>query len=95
MRPGVLVLASLLWGGERYRFPGDLPKIAATGGPQCTYLPVVPSEAHGPYLVTDVGANPWRYGNQGVTLNGDGIKQWLFGPIDGPPRNNAGIGNPG
>jgi phospholipid/cholesterol/gamma-HCH transport system substrate-binding protein len=94
-RPGVLVDATFLWGGERYRFPGDLPKIAASGGPQCTYLPVVPFEARGPYKVFDVGTNPWRYGNQGVTLNGAGIKEWLFGPIDGPPRNTMGFGNPG
>jgi phospholipid/cholesterol/gamma-HCH transport system substrate-binding protein len=94
-RPGVYVDASFLWGGERYRFPGDLPKIAASGGPQCTYLPVVPFESHGPYKVFDVGTNPWKYGNQGLLLNSDAIKQWLFGPIDGPPRNVFGFGNPG
>jgi hypothetical protein len=48
-----------------------------------------------PFLVTDDGANPWQYGNQGIVLNSDGLKQFLFGPIDGPPRNVAQIGQPG
>ncbi len=26
---------------------------------------------------------------------GDGLKQFLFGPIDGPPRNTPQIGMPG
>ena len=58
-------------------------------------LPKVPLEAHPPFLVTDVGANPSQYGNQGILLNSDALKQWLFGPIDGPPRNTAQIGQPG
>jgi phospholipid/cholesterol/gamma-HCH transport system substrate-binding protein len=28
-------------------------------------------------------------------LNADGLKQMLFGPLDGPPRNSAQIGQPG
>ena len=36
-----------------------------------------------------------RYGNQGILLNSDGLKQFLFGPIDGPPRNTIQIGMPG
>ena len=55
-------------------------------------LPNVPYEYVPPMLVADVGANPWRYGNQGILLNSDGLKQFLFGPIDGPPRNTAQIG---
>jgi phospholipid/cholesterol/gamma-HCH transport system substrate-binding protein len=27
--------------------------------------------------------------------NSDLIKEWLFGPLDGPPRNTAQIGQPG
>ena len=36
-----------------------------------------------------------QYGNQGILLNSEGLKNWLFGPIDGPPRNTAQIGMPG
>ena len=30
-----------------------------------------------------------------MLLNSDGLKQLLYGPIDGPPRNTAQIGQPG
>ncbi|STZ42425.1 virulence factor Mce family protein [Mycolicibacterium gilvum] len=46
-------------------------------------------------MITDVNANPAQYGNQGIILNSDGLKQMLFGPIDGPPRNGGQIGHPG
>ena len=44
---------------------------------------------------SDIGANQAQYGNQGILLNSDGLKQALFGPLDGPPRNTAQIGQPG
>lgn len=93
--PGVELSAGFLWAGERYRYPGDMPKVAATGGPQCTGLPMLPFGATPPYVVADTGANPWKYGNPGVVLNSDGLKRLLFGDIDGPPRNSAQIGQPG
>jgi virulence factor Mce-like protein len=92
--PGGLVSNGLTLGIERYRYPKNLPKVAATGGPQCLNLPV-PFEKTAPFLVTDSGANPWQYGNQGLLLNSDALKQFLFGPLDGPPRNTAQIGQPG
>jgi virulence factor Mce-like protein len=93
--PGITLLVSFFLGRERYRYPGNLPKVAATGGPQCSGLPVVPFEQRPPYVVTDIGANQAQYGNQGIVLNSDALKQALFGPIDGPPRNSAQIGMPG
>ena len=48
-----------------------------------------------PIIVSDVGANPMKYGNRGILLNSDALKQWLFGPIPGPPRNTAQIGHAG
>ena len=56
---------------------------------------MVPTNFRPPFVVTDVGANPWAYGNQGILLNSDALKEALFGPIDGPPRNSAQIGMPG
>jgi phospholipid/cholesterol/gamma-HCH transport system substrate-binding protein len=93
--PGVKVLVSFYFGAERFRYPTNLPKVAATGGPQCHDLPVVPPDVAPPYVVADVGANPWQYGNQQLLLNSDGLKQLLYGPIDGPPRNVTQIGQPG
>lgn len=93
----VVVSASLTLGTERYRYPNDLPKVAAKGRPYCKELglPDVPPDFRVPAVVADVGANPFQYGNQGILLNSDALKQWLFGPIPGPPRNTAQIGMPG
>jgi hypothetical protein len=93
--PGVTVSIGFMLGLERYRYPVNLPNVAASGGPQCLGLPVVPPNTRPPFLIADVGANPAQYGNQGILLNSDGLKQALFGPIDGPPRNTAQIGQPG
>ena len=93
--PGAVLLQSFFLGRERYRYPANLPKVAATGGPQCTDMPKVPFETSPPFVVSDIGANPAQYGNQGILLNSDGLKQALFGPLDGPPRNSAQIGQPG
>jgi virulence factor Mce-like protein len=93
--PGVVVLAGFLWGQERYRYPMDLPKAGATGGPQCTGLPNLPFEGVAPYVVADTGTNPWRRTYPGIVLNSDGLKRILFGEIDGPPRNTYQIGQPG
>lgn len=93
--PGGLLLQTVVLGQERYRYPQNLPKVAATGGPQCTDLPKVPFQKHPPFVIADVNANPAQYGNEGILLNSDGLKQALFGPLDGPPRNTAQIGQPG
>ncbi len=93
--PGVLVSVGLTLGIERYRYPVNLPKVAATGGPQCSGLPHLPMNTQAPWVVTDDGANPTQYGNPGILLNSDGLKQLLYGPLEGPPRNTAQIGMPG
>jgi phospholipid/cholesterol/gamma-HCH transport system substrate-binding protein len=93
--PGILVSVGLTLGIERYRYPTNLPKVAATGGPQCSGLPHLPMNTPAPWVVTDDGANPEQYGNPGIMANSDAIKQLLYGPIAGPPRNTAQTGMPG
>lgn len=93
--PGVYDLGALTLGVERYRYPQDLPKVAATGGPQCIGQLPVQFNKYPPKVVADVGTSAAGYGNQGILLNSDGLKQYLFGPIDGPPRNSAQWGQPG
>jgi virulence factor Mce-like protein len=95
--PGVVVLAGFLWGLDRYRYPGDLPKAGAEGGPQCTGLPIMPFEGAAPYVVADTGTNPWRRTYPGIVANADILKQIMFPDteVDGPPRNTAQIGQPG
>jgi virulence factor Mce-like protein len=94
--PGVLLSIGFTGARERYRFPKNLPKVAATGGPICNGLPRIPFGSSPPFVVTDTGTNPDETGQQGaITLNSDALKQFLFGPLDGPPRNSAQIGEPG
>jgi phospholipid/cholesterol/gamma-HCH transport system substrate-binding protein len=93
--PSINIVASLTWGGERYRYPQNLPKVAATGGPHCMGMPKLPFNSKAKLLVADTGANPVGYGNPQVLLNFDGLKQLLYGPIDGPPRNPAQVGQQG
>jgi phospholipid/cholesterol/gamma-HCH transport system substrate-binding protein len=93
--PGIHLSSTLVIGAERYRYPTDLPKVAATGGPQCTGLPKLSYNTKAKYVVADTGANPWKYGNPQMLLNFDGLKQLLYGPIAGPPRNPAQVGQQG
>ena len=95
LNPGVVVNVAFTLGIDRYRYPANLPKVAAKGGPHCMGLPYIGFGNRSKYLVTDTGGNPWAYGNQGILLNSDGLKQALFGPIDGPPRNTTQAGMPG
>jgi ABC-type transporter Mla subunit MlaD len=93
--PSIAISASLTWGGERYRYPTNLPKVAATGGPRCMGTPRLPFNTNPKQLVTDIGADPVGYGNPQLLINSDLLKQLLYGPIAGPPRNSAQIGQPG
>jgi phospholipid/cholesterol/gamma-HCH transport system substrate-binding protein len=93
--PSINISATLTWGGERYRYPTNLPKVAATGGPQCVGLPKIPFNTNPKQLITDIGADPVGYGNPQLLINSDLLKQLLYGPIAGPPRNSAQIGQPG
>lgn len=96
--PGIIITASFTLGRERYRYPDHLPKVAATA--ERSYcadlgLPDVPPEFRVPAMIGDVGADPYEYGNQGILLNSEGLKQALFGPLGGPSRNTAQVGMPG
>jgi phospholipid/cholesterol/gamma-HCH transport system substrate-binding protein len=93
--PSIAISASLTWGAERYRYPANLPKVAATGGPHCMGLPNRPFNSTAKVLIADTGSNPVVYGNPQLLLNFDGLKQLLYGPIDGPPRNPAQVGQQG
>jgi virulence factor Mce-like protein len=93
--PSIAITASLTWGAERYRYPANLPKVAATGGPQCLDLPKIPFNSKAKVVVADTGSNPVQYGNPQLLLNFDGLKQLLYGPIDGPPRNPQQVGQQG
>ena len=95
--PGIPTMVSFELGIDRYRYPQDLPKVAAKKGATCQQLslPNIPPETRPPFVVADIGTDRFKYDNQGILLNSDALKQYLFGPIDGPPRNTFQIGQPG
>lgn len=93
--PMISAQVFLGFGAERFRYPANLPKVAATGGPHCENLPSVPYGKAPEFVIADVGANPQEYGNPQLMWNSDALKQLLYGPIDGPPRNVFQVGQPG
>ncbi|MGW6425198.1 MCE family protein [Nocardia sp. NPDC055053] len=82
--PGVNISATLLAGEMPYRYPHDLPKVAAGGGPRCGELPHL-DIAEGPakYLVTDTGVNPYRPTDRPAQLN---VLDFMLYGIPGAPR---------
>lgn len=83
--PGLGLSANFLLGIEPYRYPQSLPKVAATGGPQCSMLPV-PYQGRPPYVVADTGHNPFATGGSSVQLNPANLPAALFGLPIGAPR---------
>lgn len=56
--------STLLLGVDPYEYPKDLPVVRGGGGPRCGELPVrTPEDGTAPYLVADVGMNPFERGN--------------------------------
>ncbi|UGT45875.1 MCE family protein [Nocardia yamanashiensis] len=80
--PAVTMNAGVMPGGEPYKYPQDLPKVNATGGPNCTgVLDNVPGQ-NAKYYVTDTSEGTVF---QPVTVPhfNSNVFQWLFGGIPG------------
>lgn len=68
--PGFNVSSTVLAGDMPYRYPRDLPKTGASGGPSCANLPVIGAdELPSHYLVTDTGTNPYAQTDRPAGLN--------------------------
>ncbi|RZI94191.1 MAG: MCE family protein [Microbacterium sp.] len=68
--PGVNISATLLPGEMPYRYPQDLPKVAASGGPRCGALPNLDiGDGPAKYLATDTGVNPYLPNGRPAGLN--------------------------
>lgn len=80
--PGLGLSANFLWGTEPYTYPESLPKVAASGGPQCSVLPVG-FEDPPPFVVADTGANPFAITRSTPELNVGNLPQALFGELGG------------
>ncbi|MDI9915535.1 MCE family protein [Rhodococcus sp. IEGM 1379] len=80
---GIKMSIGLIAGTDPYRYPDDLPKVAATGGPQCMGLPLRDPNVNAPFLVTDTGVNPFAperqpNGGQPISTMPD-LLSYLFG----------------
>lgn len=60
-----------------YEFPRDLPKVAATGGPNCRDLPVISKMPN--FVRADVGTNPYPKNQDGSELPKTPLGLLLFG----------------
>lgn len=82
-QPGIKMSIGLIAGAEPYRYPDDLPEVAATGGPHCMGLPLRDPNVNAPFLVTDIGVDPFapdRQPNGGQPVNEvPNLLSYLFG----------------
>lgn len=77
LQEGVALNTGFEWGTEPYKYPKDLPKVAATGGPNCYGLPNPVPGSHAPFVVTDTANVPY-VPNTELKLNGPKIFQILY-----------------
>ncbi|RDI66205.1 MCE family protein [Nocardia pseudobrasiliensis] len=83
---GVLLNAGFMPGGEPYRYPQDLPKVNATGGPHCDGTNVREPGSHAPYLVTDTSEGEVWTPELHTHLNGPRVFQLMFAGLPGVPN---------
>jgi phospholipid/cholesterol/gamma-HCH transport system substrate-binding protein len=79
-QPGLHLLSSFLPGQDPYRYPRDLPKVAANSGPSCYGGPFAPGAPPGPYVKFDDGSHPFDSRSDGVTVGNPPLATQLFGP---------------
>jgi phospholipid/cholesterol/gamma-HCH transport system substrate-binding protein len=69
------------YGVDPYTYPESLPKVNATGGPNCVGLPGrTPEDPNAPFIVTDNATVPYVPNTQ-FKVNGPKIFQILFGEL--------------
>ncbi|MFI7670427.1 MCE family protein [Nocardia sp. NPDC049526] len=78
-QPGIKMFAGLIPGATPYHYPEDLPKVNATGGPNCMGLPFTDPVVNVPYMVTDTGANPYDPSRQAIGLRTPDLVSYLLG----------------
>ncbi|WP_433520455.1 MCE family protein [Nocardia pseudovaccinii] len=78
-QPGIKMFAGLIPGATPYHYPEDLPKVNATGGPNCMGLPYTDPVVNVPYMVTDTGANPYAPQRQAIGLRTPDLVSYLLG----------------
>ncbi|PXX66958.1 phospholipid/cholesterol/gamma-HCH transport system substrate-binding protein [Nocardia tenerifensis] len=83
--PGIGMNTNFMFGAQPYKYPDDLPKVNATGGPRCEgVLDRVPG-SHANYVVTDTNEGAPYVPNTGFTRPNEAPKvfQLLFAGLPG------------
>ncbi len=94
--PSIAISASLTLGRRTLSVSArTCPRLRRRAARIACNLPRIPFNSKAKVLIADTGSNPVVYGNPQLLLNFDGLKQLLYGPIDGPPRNPAQVGQQG
>ncbi|WP_435591566.1 MCE family protein [Nocardia sp. bgisy118] len=58
MKPGAVFNSNFMLASEPYKYPEDLPKVNATGGPDCSGIEQRTPGSHADYVVTDINEGP-------------------------------------
>ncbi len=80
---GLGVLAQFLPPQPAYRYPRDLPIVAADAGPHCYGLPDIPNGHQDPHKVFDVGPDPYAGESPKGGFTMQNLLELFFGPIHG------------
>ncbi|MEU7630790.1 MCE family protein [Nocardia sp. NPDC049220] len=86
LQEGVALNTGFMYGAKPYTDPEDLPKVNATGGPQCAGLLDRMPGSHADYLVTDTAQGHVYTPSTTLTVNPPKIFQLLFAGLPGVPR---------
>ncbi|MFI6871627.1 MCE family protein [Nocardia sp. NPDC050406] len=83
--PWVKFNASIMPAGQPYKYPQDLPKVNATGGPHCEGVLDRVQSVNANYLVTDTSEGRIFHPPTRPDLNGGTVFQLLFAGLPGVP----------
>lgn len=76
----MLLNSTVVYGVDPYRYPNDLPKVAAKGGPWCGPLPQVQlGDLPTPYVVADTGTNPFAHSTGSPRVVPETLLEFLLG----------------
>ncbi|MFI9637692.1 MCE family protein [Nocardia sp. NPDC051929] len=85
-KPGAIFNASFMYGAQPYKYPDDLPKVNATGGPRCAGILDRVPDSHADYVVTDTNEGAPFTPSMAVIPNAPKVFQILFAGMPGVPR---------
>ncbi|MFI6043006.1 MCE family protein [Nocardia sp. NPDC051321] len=83
--PGIGMNTNFMFGAQPYKYPDDLPKVNATGGPHCEGVVDRVPDSHAGYVVTDTNEGAPYVPNTGFTKPNEAPKvfQLLFAGLPG------------